>query len=387
MIPYGKQNINDEDIDAVAQALGGNYLTCGPAITAFEQKLCEITGARHAVACANGTAALHLACMALDLGSRDLGITSPITFLASANCFEFCGARSDFVDIDPKTLCLSPGALEEYCARKEAPRAVVAVDFAGVCADLPALRALSKRHGFALIEDAAHSLGSTYAHEGKQYHAAGCAHVDLAILSFHPVKTVTTGEGGAVLTNDDATATKLRRFRAHGMVREASEMSRCDGPWYYEMQMLGYNYRITDLQCALGLSQLKRLESFKARRQSIVRKYQAAFGGDKKLLLPPWPEGSSPCFHLFPLQFAEGAARRAAVYDALAKQEIQTQVHYIPVHWQPYYAKKYGFEKGKCPAAEKYYDGCLSLPLFPAMSDSDVERVIAAVRAALGARL
>jgi perosamine synthetase len=383
-IPYGRQDITTADSKAVHDVLQSSNLTCGPQIAAFEEKLCEVTGAHHAVACSNGTAALHLACMALDIGPRSLAVTSPITFLASANCIEFCGGSVDFVDIERETLSLSPAALRRYCREVRVPDVVVAVDYAGVTADLPAVHALGREYGFKVIEDAAHSLGSAYSCKGRSYQAAGCAHADLAILSFHPVKTITTGEGGAVLTHNDGYAEKLRALRSHGMVRDPAKMSRFDGPWYYEMQSLGFNYRLTDLQCALGRSQLARLQEYKQRRQAIVHRYNAAFAELKgEIELPPRPEGSSPCYHIYPVQFTRGEQVRAAVYAELLKQGIQTQVHYIPVYWQPYYSNKYGFPRGKCPEAERYYAGTLSLPLFPAMTDEEVDRVISSVHQAL----
>jgi UDP-4-amino-4,6-dideoxy-N-acetyl-beta-L-altrosamine transaminase len=383
MIPYGRQSISQHDIDAVARVLESDFLTTGPAVAAFEQKLCDLTGAKYAVACSNGTTALHLACLALDIGKDDLGVTSPITFLASANCIEFCGGKVDFVDIDPKRLCLSPEKLEEYCATVAVPKVVIPVDFAGVPADLPAIHALSKRFGFRTIEDAAHSLGSTYAKDGKTYQCGSCAHSDLAIFSFHPVKTITTGEGGAVLTNDKQLAEKLILFRSHGMTKDPKIITRNDGPWYYEMHELGYNYRITDIQCGLGLSQLNRLDEFKKRRQEIVRMYNTNFSDKPGLLLPPWPADTDPCFHLYPIRFKAGSKMRLRAFEELKKQDIHAQVHYMPVYWQPYYRDKYGYAPGKCPMSEKYYEGCLSLPLYPGMSDEDAQAVIDTVISSL----
>jgi len=379
MIPYGRQSIDSRDISAVDAVLRSDWLTCGPKVEEFEAALRSVTGARFAVACSNGTAALHLACLALDIVENDPGVTSPITFLASANCIEFRGGKTDFVDIDPARLCLSPQRLEEYCDNVAVPRVVVPVDFAGIPADLPAIWKSAKSHGFAVIEDAAHALGSAYTHEGATHRCGSCAHSDLAILSFHPVKTITTGEGGAITTNSEELARRLRLFRSHGMTKDPAILTRNDGPWYYEMHELGYNYRITDIQCALGVSQLARLPEFKKRRQEIVRRYNAAFRNDARFILPPWPDGVDPCQHLYPLQFAAGSAARAHAYEALKAAGIGTQVHYVPVYLQPYYSRKYGYKAGKCPAAEKYYSGCLSLPLFPGMKDEDVEKVIAAV--------
>ena len=376
MIPYGRQSIDESDKRAVLGVLDSDFLTCGPSVDAFEKKLCVVTGARYAVACANGTAALHLACMALGIKKGDLGITSPITFLASANCVEFCGGAIDFVDIDAETLCISVSGLERYCKSGKRPKVVIPVDFAGVPADLPVIWDLARTFGFKVIEDAAHALGSTYTHNGQTFHCGSCAHSDLATFSFHPVKTITTGEGGAIMTNNETLAERLRLLRNHGMTKDPHVLTRNDGPWYYEMHELGYNYRITDIQCALGSSQLEKLPAFKKRRQEIVREYNDAFRSHSQLIIPPWPEGTSPCFHLYPLQFRGGAEIRKKAYDALTAVGIFPQIHYIPVYLQPYYKNKYGFKEGMCLNSEKYYNSCLSLPMYPGLSDSDVECII-----------
>jgi perosamine synthetase len=374
IIPYGRQHIDSADIRAVKQALESDFLTTGPRIREFEEALCQVTGAKQAVVCTSGTAALHLACLALGVKKGDLGLTTPITFLASANCVEYCGGRVDFVDVDPETQCFSAEALEEYCRTRRVPRLVIPVDYAGIPCDLPRIRKLSDKFGFRIIEDAAHSLGSVYPDGGISRRCGACIHSDMAILSFHPVKTITTGEGGAVLTNDSHLADKLRVFRSHGMVKTPAVIRKY-GPWYYEMQTLGYHYRITDLQCALGVSQLKKLSVFKRRRTAIVQKYQRAFSGNPRLILPHWPEGSNPCFHLYPVQFAGGSKTRRKAYDALAARGIQAQVHYIPVYRQPYYARKYGYAPRRFPNAELFYSRCVSLPLFPGLTDGEIKRI------------
>jgi UDP-4-amino-4,6-dideoxy-N-acetyl-beta-L-altrosamine transaminase len=376
MIPYGRQIIDNSDKQAVLDALDSNFLTTGPTVELFEKRLCSLTGAKHAVACSNGTAALHLACMALGIKKGDLGVTTPITFLASVNCIEFCNGSVDFVDIDPATLCISVPELEKYCEKGKQPTVVIPVDFAGVPTNLPAIWDLAKKFKFKVIEDAAHAIGSTYVFENKEYQCGGCAHSDLAIFSFHPVKTITTGEGGAVTTNNDELAEKLRLYRNHGMTKNAKLLSRNDGPWYYEMHDLGYNYRITDIQCALGISQLKKLSAFKKRRQEIVATYNNAFKDCNALITPLQPKNTNPCFHLYPIQIRAGHEKRKEIYNGLVAQGISPQIHYIPVYWQPYYAKKYGFEKGLCPKAEAYYNRCLSLPLYVDLSDADVNRII-----------
>jgi UDP-4-amino-4,6-dideoxy-N-acetyl-beta-L-altrosamine transaminase len=378
-ISYGRQSISDDDIEAVAKVLRSPFLTTGPVAHEFEKELCDLTGAKHAIVCSSGTAALHLACLALNITEGDLGITSPITFLASANCVEFCGGRVDFVDIDPTTLCLSAEKLEAYCRDVAIPKVVIPVDFAGIPADLPVIHTLSKKYGFKVIEDAAHSIGSWYEWEGRQVSCGACVHSDAAIFSFHPVKTITCGEGGAILTNDDTLAERVRRMRSHGVQHNANLLTRNDGPWYYEMSDLNYNCRITDFQCALGKSQLKRLEYFKQRRQSIVDRYNLAFESYENLILPPAPDSSSVCYHLYPLQFLNGREQRFKVFQKLASMNIFCQIHYIPVYWQPYYKNKYKYPMGKCENAEAYYSRCLSLPLYPALTDDEVDFIIDSV--------
>jgi len=375
ILGYAHQSVDDADISAVAAVLEADYLTTGPRVEQFEKMLCEMTGAEYCIACANGTAALHLACMALGVGKGDIGLTSPISFLASANCIEYCGARADFVDIDPGTLCLSPQQLEAYCREHKPPKVVIPVDFAGLGADLAAMAELSKTYGFLLIEDAAHALGSFYPADGKQYACGSCGHTDLAVFSFHPVKTITTGEGGAVMTNDRSLADRVRSLRNHGMESHADLIEQ-HGGWAYEMTHLGFNYRITDIQCALGISQLSRLDEFRHQRRQIVSKYNDAFSKHEDLLLPNQNLALTACPHLYPIRLKAGAAKRRQVYERLKADNIFCQVHYIPIYRQPYYADKYSYEKGRCPQAERYYSQTLSLPLFPAMSDHDVLRVI-----------
>lgn len=375
-IPYAKQWVTQDDIHAVCKIISSDFLTTGPVIELFENNLCELTCAKHAIVCSNGTAALHLACMALGMNGNGLGVTSPNSFLASANCIEFCGGKTDFIDIDAASLCMSPAKLETYCREKAAPRVVIPVDFSGLAADLPRIKALSKKYGFAIIEDAAHAIGSTYTFEGKNFACGSCAHSDMAVFSFHPAKTITAGEGGAILTNDNDLADKLRTLRTHGMIRNQNLNTQ---PWYYEMTTLGYNYRITDFQCALGLSQLTRLPQFKARRNQIVTQYNQAFKDNNHLILPPKKLAKEACPHLYPIQLTKGTKSRLAMYNALQKRNIHCQIHYIPIYWQPYYANKYGYAKGKCPQAETYYSRTLSLPLYPAMTEAQVQTVIETV--------
>lgn len=411
-IPYSRQSISEEDIEAVCSVLRSDWLTQGPKVREFEEALARECGARHCVAVANGTMALHLACLALGVGSGDLGITSPITFLASANCISYCGGRVDFVDIDPATLCLSPTKVEEYCKTVAVPKVVIPVDFAGVPADLPKFKALSEKYGFRLIEDAAHSLGSTYEHNGRKYACGSCAHTDLAILSFHPVKTITTGEGGAVLTSDDALADKLRCLANHGVVRDpshfigrhsalstqhsatasslrpsASNDLPPANPWYYEMQSLGFNARITDIQATLGLSQLKRLGEFRVRRQAIVRQYNAAFTGlaEKDIVvLPPWPESADPCYHLYTLRLGPNCRiGRDDLFAKLRGNGIYCQIHYIPVYRQPYYSERNDFDVNRFDKTEDYFTTCISLPLYPELDLDGFTRTVKAINTLL----
>jgi len=381
-IPYARQWIEDDDIQQAAQTLASDFLTTGPQVERFEDALCDLTGAGHAVVCSSGTAALHLACMALGIGSEDTGLTSPNSFLASASCIELCGGRADFVDIDSATLCMDPEALADYCRSHSPPRVVIPVDFAGTPADLPAIQTLAQEYGFQVIEDAAHAIGSTYTHNGRTYQCGSCAHTDLAIFSFHPAKTITCGEGGAVMTNDGFLADRLRMLRNHGMVK-SSELA-CDtadtglhGPWYYEMQALSANFRITDFQCALGNSQLTQLCRFRDLRRQIVHTYNLAFADDDRLILPPKALAETACPHLYPIQFAQGSQTRKRMYQKLADHRIFCQVHYIPIYLQPYYAKKYAYARGKCPEAETYYSRALSLPLFAALTREQMDHVIA----------
>lgn len=375
MIPYGRQSIIDEDIDAVVEILKGDWLTCGPTVEWFEGALCEYTGARHAIAVSNGTAALHVAMLAAGIKAGDRVVTSPNTFLASANCAEYVGATVDFVDIDSSSLNLSPELLEKTWQADS--KAVVAVDFAGRPCDMQAIARIARKNGGVVIEDAAHALGSRLEHDSQTYTVGAHPWADMTTLSFHPVKTLTTGEGGAILTDSDELAEKCRLFRNHGMVR-----SRPEEPWFYEMTEPGFNYRITDLQCALGISQLKRLDDFIVRRQKITDLYNAAFQSLENLQTPgPYPSGSS-AWHLYVVQidFPMLGKNRAQVMQELRELGVGTQVHYIPVHLQPYYRDKYGYAEGKCPAAEAYYEKCLSLPLYPTMSDEMVDLVVKAVR-------
>ena len=370
---YGHQYIDDADIQAVVDVLKSDYLTCGPKIGELEQKLCEVTGAKYAVVCSNGTAALHIAAMAAGVGEGDEVITTPITFAASANCALYCGARPVFADIDPETYNIDPAKVEAAITPRT--KAVVAVDYTGQSVALDPLRKICREHGLFLIEDGAHVIGTKY--KGQPNGSLS----DMTTLSFHPVKTVTGGEGGAVLTNDETLYRKLVLYRAHGITRDSSLMEHePDGPWYYEMIDLGYNYRMTDMQAALIISQLDKLERFSARRKEIVAKYNEAFAKLPQIVVQKEIPESDTTRHLYILRLDPDRLKidRKRFFEALAAENVCCNVHYIPTYYFPYY-EKLGYKRGLCPNAEKLYAEIISLPLYYAMSDEDVESVIEAV--------
>lgn len=373
-IYYGHQYIDDADVEAVVQVLKYGDLTCGPKIGELERKLCALTGAKYAVVCSNGTAALHIAALAAGVGEGDEVITTPITFAASANCALYCGARPVFADIDPETYNIDPAKVE--AAITERTKAVVAVDYTGQSAALDPLRAICREHGLVMIEDGAHVIGTTY--KGQ----ANGSISDMTTFSFHPVKTVTGGEGGAVLTNDEALYKKLLLYRSHGITRDAGLMEHePDGPWYYEQVDLGYNYRITDIQAALLISQLDKLPMFSRRRKEIVARYDEAFAGIAPLFIQREIPESDTTRHLYILRIVPEklTINRRQFFEALAAENVCCNVHYIPTYYFPYY-ERLGYRRGLCPNAEKLYDEIITLPLYYAMTDEDVESVIEAVR-------
>lgn len=370
---YGHQYIDEADIEAVVKVLRSDFLTCGPEITKLEEKLCRLTGAKHAVMASNGTAALHMACQAAGIGEGDEVITTPITFAASANCALYCGARPVFADINPKTYNIDPEKVSEKITDKT--KAVVAVDFTGQAAQLDELLSVCRGRGLVLIEDGAHSLGTLY--KGRPVGSVA----DMTTFSFHPVKTVTGGEGGAVLTNDDALYTKLKLYQTHGITREEALLEHpSHGGWYYEQVALGMNYRMTDMQAALISSQLDKLDRFIQRRKAIVDRYNKAFSAIPEVIVQEEIPESDTTRHLYILRIRPDrlSIDRKGFFDAMAAENICCNVHYIPVYWHPYY-EKLGYEKGLCPEAEKLYEEIMSLPLYYAMSDKDVEDVIEAV--------
>jgi UDP-4-amino-4,6-dideoxy-N-acetyl-beta-L-altrosamine transaminase len=384
MLPYARQNVSEEDIAAVVAVLRSDFLTQGPEILRFEQRLADLCGARHAVAVSSATAGLHLACMALGLGPGRSLWTSPNTFVASANCGRYCGAEVDFVDVEPDSGNLSASALKEKLERAERenrlPTVLIPVHFAGLPCEMEGIASLAKQYGVAVIEDAAHALGATYAG-----HPVGDGRFsDCTVFSFHAVKIATTGEGGAILTNRDDLASRLRRLRTHGITRDASELTvPADGPWCYEQLELGYHYRITDLQAALGRSQLDRLPAFLSRRRELAARYDALLA-DLPLGLPARRSGRESSWHLYPVLCRNGGSDfRRSVFSAMRSAGIGVNVHYIPVHLQPYY-RRLGFGPGDFPVAEERYASSLSLPLYYGLSDAQQDDVVAALREALG---
>jgi UDP-4-amino-4,6-dideoxy-N-acetyl-beta-L-altrosamine transaminase len=412
MLPYGRQSISEEDIAAVVRSLRSDFLTCGPEVEAFEREFAAIVGAKHAIAVCNATAALHLAMQVLGIGRGDRVVTSPITFVASANAAAYVGATPDFCDISLGTRNLDPVALAANW--KNDTSAIVAVDYAGIPCDMPEIARIARSRGAFVIEDACHGTGGGFQAGGRHWKLGGHQWADITTFSFHPVKTLTTGEGGILLTENDEWAAKARLLRTHGITRNPEEFTGLSdfpsspssaispppflaeqGTWYYEMQELGYNYRITDLQCALGRSQLKRLPEFIARRQEIAARYNEAFANLEWLKTPALASAMSPppstiryqpadlSLHLYTVEidFANIGKTRTQVMHELREKGVGTQVLYIPVYLQPWYRRTYGYAPGKCPNAEEFYARALSLPLFPAMDDADVQKVIHAVLA------
>ncbi len=370
---YGHQYIDEDDIQAVVDVLRSDYLTCGPKISELEEKLCQITGAKYAVVCSNGTAALHIACMAAGVGKGDEVITTPITFAASANCALYCGAKPVFADINEETYNIDPANVEALTNEKT--KAVVAVDFTGQSVELDRLLTHCHKNGLVLIEDGAHVIGTRY--KGKYNGSIA----DMTTLSFHPVKTVTSGEGGAVLTNSEDYYKKLLLYRAHGITRNPEQMKHePDGPWYYEQVVLGMNYRMTDMQAALLISQLNKLPLFSKRRKEIVKAYNEAFEKLPQIIVQKEIPESDTTRHLYILRLNLSELRidRKQFFDALSAENICCNVHYIPTYYFPYY-EELGYQRGICPKAETLYNEIISLPLYYSMTDKDVQDVIGAV--------
>ena len=385
MIPYGRQEITQADIDAVVGVLESDFLTQGPKVPLFEQTVAQKVGVKHALAVNSATSALHIACMALELGPDDWLWTTPITFVASANCGLYCGANIDFVDIDPRTYNLCPKALEAKLiaaqSKDKLPKVVVTVHLCGQPCDMQAIHELSKTYGFRVIEDASHAIGGKYQGE----YIGNCKYSDVTIFSFHPVKIITTAEGGMALTNDDHLAEKMNLFRSHGITRDESLMTHePDGPWYYQQIELGYNYRMMELQAALGVSQMERLDAFVSRRHELARRYDVLL--EKLPVTRPWQHPDSYSgMHLYVirLELDKIGWSHRQVFEFLRERGIGVNLHYIPVHTQPYY-QNLGFEQGDFPEAEKYYKEAISLPMYSGLSNQQQDEVVATLQEALG---
>jgi UDP-4-amino-4,6-dideoxy-N-acetyl-beta-L-altrosamine transaminase len=382
-IPYSRQDIGQDDIDAVNGVLRSDFLTQGPLISVFEQKFAERHQVAHAVAVGNATAGLHAALLALGVGRGSKVWTSPNSFVASANCALYCGADVDFVDIDAATRNMSIDALRAKLARAASdgklPNVVIAVDFAGLPSDMREFRELADKFEFQLLEDAAHSTGATYLGN-----PVGSKYPDAAVFSFHAVKIITTGEGGMVTTNDDKVASRLRQLRTHGITRDREEMEfSSPEAWYYEQQLLGYNYRMTEIQAALGLSQLQRLDNFRSKRLLLANRYDELLA-DLPLLLPSRPSDRESSWHLYVVEIDDTKTKktRAAIFNYLRGENIGVNVHYIPIHTQPFYRRR-GFQCGDFPISERYYNRAISIPLFPALTEAQQQRVVTALRNSL----
>ncbi len=368
-IPYGRHWIDEEDIARVVEVLGCDWLTQGPVVDRFERALADYCGAKHAVAVSNGTAALQISCMAAGIGPGDEGITSPITFLASATCLIHSGAKPVFADICSKTWNIDPSEIEQMATPRT--KVVIPVHFAGLPCDMEAIRKIADRRGWFVIEDACHAIGATFG--GKRI--GGTKTADMVCFSFHPVKHITTGEGGAVLTDDDKLATNLRALRHHGLTKDPSLLERNDGPWYYEAQQIGLNARLTDIQCALGLSQLKKLDQFLARRRDIAARYTEAFGDLPGVRVQSVPTGYDHVYHLYVVHLDPARHDRLKVFESLRVSGISPQIHYIPLHHQPAIRNKMD-KSVSLPETERYYAGCISLPMFPSLGEGEQDLVI-----------
>lgn len=384
MIPYGRQDISEADIQAVVDVLRSDYLTQGPAVPAFEKSIADYCGVQHAVAVNSATSALHIACLVLGVGKGDMVWTTPITFVASANCALYCGAQVDFVDIDPRTYNMSVERLAEKLAQAEKagnlPKVVIPVHLCGQPCDMVGIHALSQQYGFKIIEDASHAIGGKYRNEP----IGNCLYSDITVFSFHPVKIITTAEGGMALTNDTQWAKRMQLLRSHGITRDVSEMTHePDGSWYYQQIDLGYNYRMTDLQAALGLSQMQRLDEFVTKRHTIAKRYDQLLA--ELRVITPWQRADSYSgLHLYVIRLKLEDMRNShcQVFEGLRAADIGVNLHYIPVYRQPYY-EGLGFNSGYCPEAEQYYAEAISLPMYPGLTERQQDKVIEALQQAI----
>ncbi|MBI5491359.1 MAG: UDP-4-amino-4,6-dideoxy-N-acetyl-beta-L-altrosamine transaminase [Deltaproteobacteria bacterium] len=382
-ISYGRQTIDEDDIRAVISALRSDHLTQGPLCEEFEKAICGYTGARYAVACANGTAALHLACMAAGVGKGDSVITSPVTFLASANCAVYLGAAPLFADIDPLTFNISPDEVEKKLKCNSNVKAIIPVHFAGLPADMEAISKAARKRGIVIIEDACHALGALLRTDnGKWTRAGDCSHSDMTVFSFHPVKSITTGEGGAITTNDRKLYERLKTLRAHGVVKDpASFVNGTQAPWYYEMHSPGFNYRLSDVQCALGVSQMRKLDKFIERRRDLAALYSGLLSKYSFIKTQMVPDGRLSAFHLFPVRipFRDMGVSKKEWFSLMDDLGIRLQVHYIPLHLQPFFQNEFGYRKGDFPAAEELYSEEVSLPIYPLLTDEEAGFITEAI--------
>lgn len=383
IIPYGRQDISEADIQAVVDVLRSDFLTQGPAVPAFEKAVADYCGAQHAVAVNSATSALHIACLALGVGPGDWVWTSPNTFVASANCALYCGAQVDFVDIDPHTYNMSIECLAEKLVQAEKldclPKVVIPIHLCGQACDMLGIHSLSQRYGFKIIEDASHAIGGKYRGEP----IGNCSYSDITIFSFHPVKIITTAEGGMAMTNDSQLAKRMQLLRSHGITRDVNEMTHApDGPWYYQQIDLGFNYRMTDLQAALGLSQMQRLDEFVTKRHSVAKRYDQILT-DFPVSMPLQHADSYSGLHLYiiRLKLEEISKTHRQVFEALRAAGIGVNLHYIPVYRQPYYVGL-GFKAGYCPEAERYYGEAISLPMYPGLTETQQDKVLAVLHQA-----
>jgi UDP-4-amino-4,6-dideoxy-N-acetyl-beta-L-altrosamine transaminase len=371
-LSYGKQTVDESDIQAVVDVLKGDYLTTGPFVKEFEDKVANYVGAKYAVAVSNGTAALHMACFAAGIKEGDEVIVSPMTFAASANAVLYCGGTPVFADIDPMTYNIDPDRIEEKITDKT--KAIIPVDFSGQSVDMDKIKVIADKHGLIIIEDAAHALGSEY--KGRKIGSQA----DMVEFSFHPVKPITTAEGGIVTTDSEDLYKKMMIFRTHGITRDQEILNENHGPWYYEQQHLGYNYRLTDVQSALGTSQMSKIDDFITRRREIVKQYNDAFKDIKEITTPFEADFSNSGWHIYVIKVKPEllTVTRKEIFEALQAENIGVNVHYLPVYLHPYY-RDLGYAKGICPNSEELYENMITLPLFPSMSNEDVKDVVAAV--------
>ena len=380
MIPYGKQTVDQSDINAVLEVMKSDFLTQGPVTPRFEKEICKYTGSNHSVAVINATSALHIACLALGVGNKDIVWTSPISFVASANCAKYCGADIDFVDIDPNTYNMSVQALEEKLIiakqKNKLPKVIIPVHLSGQSCDMEAISKLGEQYGFRIIEDASHAIGGSY----KSSKVGSCQYSDICVFSFHPVKIITTCEGGVCTTNDKELYQKMYNLRSHGIVRNQEDMQNTKhGPWYYEQVDLGFNYRLNDLQAALGISQLKKLNNFVEKRLLIAKKYDKIFQEETDLKLPFQAKQSISSFHLYILRIKKnGNLDRKVIFEKLRNNGILVNIHYIPIYRHPFYSKGYSIED--FPNAESYYEEAISLPIFPGLTDNQIELVAETIK-------